>query len=323
MELDLLVPTHCTGDRRVPGETVRDWARGAERDGFGGLWALSHPVRPPTYATAFLDPLATLSHVAAVTDEIPLGTSVLLLSMRRTANVASTALSIAHLANRQLTLGVGAGNNPKEFEVAGVPMDERGPRLTESIEVLQALFDGEASYEGRFHAFEDVRVEPTLDEPPRIVAGGTSRIEDDKRRMPEPVLDRIVDAGGWIAPPSTPGQVAAEWELIESHAKERGDEPAAYPRIVLQYVHLVDDEDPATVERGQREAFERLYSDQRGFEYAQKNCLVGTIDEIGEILADYAANGVDRVILGPARSEPEALDEQRRLASERLMPRFS
>lgn len=323
MELGTLVPTQCTGELRVPSDAIRKWAREAEGAGFAGLWTLSHPVEPPIYNTAALDPLTVLSHVAGVTDEIPLGTSVLLLSMRRPANVVSMAASLGHLADRPVTLGVGAGNNPKEFEVTGVPMEERGPRLTEGIEILNALFEGEASYDGRFTSFENVRVDPVLEDPPGILSGGTSRVVDGERRFPPPVLDRILKTDGWIISPTPPEQMATELELVRKHAADEGVDPDTLRFVELQYTHLVDGDDPNIVEDEQAETFREFYGPNRGFDHARENCLVGTIDEIRERLEAYEDLGVDEVIVGPAAHDPDVLNRQMDLISERLLPQFS
>lgn len=322
MELGTLVPTHCTGELRVPSDTIREWAQKAEDAGFAGLWTLSHPVEPPIYNTAMLDPLMVLSHVAGVTEEIPIGTSILLLPMRRAANVVSMAASLRHLADRPVTLGVGAGNNPKEFEVTGVPMKERGPRLTEGIEILNALFEGEASYQGRFASFENVRVDPVLDDPPSILAGGTSKVVDGERRFPDPVLDRILETDGWIISPTPPEQMATELELVRDHAADEGVDPDTLRFVELQYTHVVDD-DPNVIEEEQAKTFREFYGPNRGFEHARENCLVGSIEEIREQLAAYEDLGVDEVIVGPAAHNPAALDRQMELISDRLLPQFS
>lgn len=322
MELGTLVPTHCTGELRVPSDTIREWAQKAEDAGFAGLWTLSHPVEPPIYNTAMLDPLMVLSHVAGVTEEIPIGTSILLLPMRRAANVVSMAASLRHLADRPVTLGVGAGNNPKEFEVTGVPMKERGPRLTEGIEILNALFEGEASYQGRFASFENVRVDPVLDDPPSILAGGTSKVVDGERRFPDPVLDRILETDGWIISPTPPEQMATELERVRDHAADEGVDPDTLRFVELQYTHVVDD-DPNVIEEEQAKTFREFYGPNRGFEHARENCLVGSIEEIREQLAAYEDLGVDEVIVGPAAHNPAALDRQMELISDRLLPQFS
>src|SRR5207253_2231844 len=74
------------------------------------------------------------------------------------------------------TLTVG-GENPKEFELCGVPHRERGARVTEGIDVVRTLWrDSPASFKGRFTAFDGVSIDPKpVQRPgPPIWIGGRS-----------------------------------------------------------------------------------------------------------------------------------------------------
>lgn len=321
MDIGTTLPTGCTGDYRVAPEAVRRWASEADEAGFAGLWVIDHVVKPPTYVTSVLHPLTALAHAAAVTEAVPLGTSILLLPVRGPVNAADAALSLQYLAEREVTLGVGAGYVPEEFEVTGVPMSERGPRLSEGIDVLQALFSGEASFDGRFHSFEDVTLDPVLEDPPRILAGGSSIYADGE--MPEPMLDRIVDADGWIAPPMPPDKAAGDWETIRAHAETRGVDADDLDRVLLTYTHVVDTDDRARAHEEQAAAFEEFYSPDRGFEHAKGSCLVGTPADIDARLEAYADAGFDQVIAGPAAHEADDLADQMDLLVEHVLERWS
>ncbi|WP_435181372.1 LLM class flavin-dependent oxidoreductase [Halorussus sp. AFM4] len=321
MQIDTTIPTYCSGDQLVPAEAIRTWARRAERAGIECLWAIDHLVNPPTYRTSVLDPLVVFAHAASVTDGMDFGTSVLLLPLRRTATVASQVATLQHLIDGDLTLGVGAGYVDKEFEAAGVPKAERGPRLNEGIEVLQALFAGESSYDGQFHTFDGVQIDPIPEEPPRILAGGNSNVADGERTIPEPIIDRILRAGGWIAPPSHPERLDKEWSLIARRVSDRGVDPDSLTRVVLNYVHLVEGT-PETTTAEQRAAFEDLFSPSRGFEHAAEHCLTGTIDEVVEQLKRYEEIGFDRAIAGSVAHDPDVLDGQIALFADRVLPAF-
>lgn len=323
MRLGTMLPTWCTGENLVPAEAIRSWARRAEDAGFAGLWAIDHLVEPPTYNTSVLDNVVALSHAAGVTDEIPLGTSILILPLRRTANVASRALSLQHLSGRPVTLGMGAGYVEKEFEAVGVPLRERGPRFTEGLEVLRALLSGEASCDGRFHSFEDVRIDPVADDPPRLLAGGDSNVRDGDRVMAEPVLRRILRADGWIAPPSTPEKVEREWELVREFAVEQGTDPDGIDRVLLQYTHLTGATTTEDAHAEQERVFRELYGPSRGFDHAAEHCLVGTVEEVVERLESYRDIGFDEVIVGPAAHDPDDLDRQMDLLRDEVLPDIS
>lgn len=324
MELGTSIPTYSTGDNLVPGDTIRNWARRAEDAGFAGLWTIDHLLEPRTYQTGTIDPVLALSHAAAVTTQIELGSSIVVAPLRRTANIARRWRGLQHLADRPVTLGVGAGYIEAEFEAAGVPRSERGPRLTEQIEVLDRWFTGESvSFDGRFHSFEDIRIDPVMDDAPRIIVGG-GWVEDDdgEPSIPEPVLDRILMADGWIAANTQPDEVAIAWDIIADYARDQGVAPESIDRLLVNYTHLVDSEDPETVRAEQREVFADLWPPSvRSFEeYVSESAVVGTIDEIQSMLADYAEIGFDQIILAPAAHEPAALSEQLELLSDRILP---
>lgn len=317
MEIGTTLPTGCTDQYQVPPTALRKWAAGAEDAGFAGLWTLDHIVQPGPYTTSVLNPMVALAHAAGVTESIPLGTSILLLPLRGAANTADAALSLQYLGDRAVTLGLGAGYVPEEFAVTGVPLDERGPRLSEGIDVLQELFSGEGTYSGRFHDFEEITVDPVLTDPPRILAGGASKYTDGE--MPKPMLDRIVHADGWIAPPMDPEEAAADWATICDYAEHEGVDPNDLDRVALTYCYVPDADDREAALDSQRAAFADFFSDRRGFEHARETCLVGTRASIHERLDRYEAAGFDQVIAGTPAHEPDNLDAQVDLLAEDVL----
>jgi alkanesulfonate monooxygenase SsuD/methylene tetrahydromethanopterin reductase-like flavin-dependent oxidoreductase (luciferase family) len=333
MELGANFPTYCTGERQVLTETLEWWAKEVENAGFVGLWSLDHLVTPHTYTTSVLDPVVSLTYAAAVTEDLDVGTSILLLPLRRTGAIASAILSLQYLAGGDVTIGAGAGYVPEEFEVTGVPIKERGPRLKEGVEVLQRLFGGEASFSGRFHDFEDIQIDPVLDDPPRVLAGGSSSLgrldkdaddsdADPEPTFPEPILARILNADGWIAPPTNPEKTAHEWEQIREYAQSHGVDPDSIDLTIFNYVHVVNDDDPDVVRSRQRAAFEELFSESRGFEDAERNCLTGTVDEIVDDLRTYEEIGFDEAIVGAVVNDPDEIRTQMRLFREKFLPHF-
>lgn len=308
MDIGTTLPTGCTDEYAVPPGAIRSWAAGAEDRGFAGLWVLDHLVKPDTYATSVLNAPVALAHAAAVTETIPLGTSILLLPLRGAANAADAALSVQYLADREVTLGLGAGYVPEEFAVTGVPIDERGPRLSEGIEVLQELFSGDGTVEGRFQSFEGVRMDPVPADPPRVLAGGSSLYTDGG--MPEPMLDRVVAADGWLAPPAAPELIEDDWATIRAHAADAGVDPDAIDVVMLNYCYVVDTDDRDRAHDEQAAAFAEFFSPDRGFGHARETCLTGTPTDINDRLDAYEAAGVDQLIAGTPAHRPADLDEQ-------------
>jgi alkanesulfonate monooxygenase len=326
MKVGTMLPTYSSGDYTVSSEVLKNWARESEQAGFDSLWVIDHLVQPFTYKTSALDPLTALTYAAGVTESIDLGTSILILPIRKTAVAAHQAHTIQHLAGGNLTLGLGAGYDNTEFEVTNVPKFERGPRLSEQVDVLNDLFDGKTSYDGRFHSFEDVTVDPVPNNPPRLLPGGESKVDDDDgtRWIPEPILKRIMNGDGWIAAPSHPEKLTAEHELVMDYAAEFGRDPNSLDTVCLNYTHLVEDEsNEEAIRDRQREVFENLYSPAVGIEFAERNCLFGSIDEILATIDRYREIGFDEVIVGPAAREDISLRRQHEILRDRLLPRVS
>src|SRR5262249_42794297 len=112
----------------APPDTVRALAARIEALGYDSIWTGDHGQfhNPP------FGPLTLLSHLAALTPRVRLGTSVSLLALRQPTIAAKTAATVDVLSGGRLVFGVGVGGEfPKEFEAAGVPHAERGRRVDE------------------------------------------------------------------------------------------------------------------------------------------------------------------------------------------------
>ena len=104
------------------------------------------------------------------------------------------------------------GEFPKEFEACGVPVGERGARLSESIAVMRKLWTGKpVTHDGRFFKFEDITMQP----PPRQAGGPPiwcgGRSDAALRR-----IGRLTD--GWMSYVITPDMFRQGLEKIAAAA---------------------------------------------------------------------------------------------------------
>src|ERR1700741_676541 len=124
-----------------------------DRSGYDSLWVGDHI----SFAVPILDPLLQLAQAAVASRRLTLGTGVYLLPLRHPAPVAKQVATLDHLTEGRLIFGVGVGGEfPKEYEVCGVPLKERGARLSEAIPILRKLWSGApvSHAGGRYPAFE-------------------------------------------------------------------------------------------------------------------------------------------------------------------------
>lgn len=172
VELTLGLPTFG----ELPG---RDWrgllelARIAEAAGVHRVVVTDHVVngsnvagypwgRFPTDPDGdWLEPLAVLTAVAAVTDRVRLATGILIAPLRPAPLLAKTVATLDVLSGGRVDLGVGTGWQPEELVALGVDPAERGQRLTDTIGACRTLWsDLPASFESPTVSFTDVYCAP-------------------------------------------------------------------------------------------------------------------------------------------------------------------
>jgi probable F420-dependent oxidoreductase len=126
----------------------------AEERGIDSVWVNHHVLNIGYIADRlddrpYYDALTTLSFVAARTENITLGTSVLVLPYLHPMNLAKELATIDRLSDGRLIAGLGVGGLPEENAALGVLYDERGPWSDEAIEVMRELWsEGPANYDG-------------------------------------------------------------------------------------------------------------------------------------------------------------------------------
>lgn len=120
-------------DHVVFGENLEAYARPE----VGGTEGGRQPTGPDGH---WLEPLAVLSAVGAVTSRVRLGTGILLAALRRPVVLAKQAATIDVLSGGRLDLGVGIGWQREEYDAAGLAFERRGHLLDHTLHVCQTLW---------------------------------------------------------------------------------------------------------------------------------------------------------------------------------------
>ncbi|WP_306053934.1 TIGR03571 family LLM class oxidoreductase [Natronococcus wangiae] len=210
-------------------------ARRAESVGFDGLWARDVPTYWPKFGDAgqTFDAWPWLSHVAAHTDEIALGTSSVVLPLRHPLHVAKSAATVDRLSDGRLVLGVASGDRDPEYPAFGVDRERRGERFRESVDALRTVWREEyPELEGRWGRLEgdlDVVPKPTAETIP-LLPTGNSRQSDGWiaehgdgwlfYHLPEPTLESYLEE--WR-------EAAGEKPFAIAIRVELADDPTAEP----------------------------------------------------------------------------------------------
>src|SRR5215468_10571262 len=213
-------------------EAVQRMARALERIGYDHIDMFDHVVMgfpiegrvPGPYSAGMpiLEALMTLSHIAAVTTRVTLGTEVLVLPQREPVLVAKQVSTLDTLSGGRVRLGVGVGWQESEYEALGETFRTRGARMDEAITLMRAYW-GEArvDFAGAHYRAVAMAMEP---KPPQgrqipVWIGGYS--EAAFRRV-----GRLGD--GWLASRVTDAADARRSiESIRRHAESAGRDPAS------------------------------------------------------------------------------------------------
>lgn len=224
----------------VEPDQIMAFAQHAEACGFESLYLPEHIAlfvgakigtweMPPSLPYA--DPLDTLTFVAAATERILLGTSVLQLPFHHPVTLAKRLATIdVPSKGRMRLLTVGLGSLPGEAAAVGVEFASRGRRADEAIDVMRLLWaggDDGVSFDGEFFAFDNLVQFPK----PHQVARLPIHIAGSSRAA----AVRAGQRGDGYFPGGalTPAQRASQLDLVLSTATSAGRDPD-----VLEYTRF-------------------------------------------------------------------------------------
>ena len=106
-------------------------------------------------------PLIVATAVAARTQRLRIGTSVILLPLHHPVRVAEDAITLDLVSKGRVVLGVGIGYQAADFSAFAVPMEHRVTLFEESVEILRLCWAGERfSFRGKHYTLEDVQITP-------------------------------------------------------------------------------------------------------------------------------------------------------------------
>lgn len=213
---------------------LRDMAQLAEELGFSTILIGDHLIPAREIKTPFPlklenppwavyqehdwpDCFVTLAFLAAATQKVRLGTSVILLPYRHPAVTAKMFATIDRLSGGRLICGVGIGWMQDEFEFLGIPFAERAAMSDEYMQVIKALWtDEHPRIAGKYVTLDrDVNFGPyPVQKPhPPIWVGGNSL----------PALRRVARWGDGWQPVALPLSVMQKkMETLQGLMEEQG-----------------------------------------------------------------------------------------------------
>lgn len=230
-------------------ESIASLLKCAEDAGFESAWTGEHvvvidPQEPPSPVPPefpMLDTIASLSFAAAVTSSLKLGSGIILLAQRNPVVLAKELSSIDVLSGGRLLFGVGVGYVQREFDVIGVPFEERGARTSEHIEAIRTLWtQDQPEFHGKFTHISGVQSKPMPVQTPHppIIIGGMS---------PAGYRRAIAHGDGWYGFNQTEEQAAESINGLREAAR-RADRADRFDALEIS----ITPRGPITADRVQR-----------------------------------------------------------------------
>jgi probable F420-dependent oxidoreductase len=257
-----------------------------------------------------MEPLITLSFMAARTTTLKYGTSVLALPLRNPTVLAKEIATLDLLSNGRILPAVGLGTeDDREFEACGSLRSERAARTDEAIQVMRKLWsEDDVTFHGEFFTLNEVTVQPkpVQAELPPIWIGG--RTDAAMRRVA-----RLGD--GWLVSQATPAEVRVGIEKINTWAGEYEREIEDDHFGALFNFCIADSREQAEEISEPYRFRRRTDVDYRAFS------AFGTVADVADTIDRYIDAGATKFV-GYPTCPPELMMEQLELLGREIVPRY-
>ena len=277
-----------------PWDEILALARHAEATGWDGVYFADHlmphggfgpdddPAAPRDGDT--IECWSVLAALAASVPRVRIGSLVSSVTFRHPALLAAIAAAVDNISGGRLVLGVGAGWQENEHATYGFPLGsvtERLDRFEEAVTVLRSLLDEQrTTFTGRIYEVRDApnQPRPVQDRLPLLIGGG-----GEQRTLR--LAARFADEWNFW---STPETLARKVSVLRAHCDALGREPTDV-RVSTQ-AHLVMSSDATQLAaRASR---------------VSGPAIVGSPDEVTEIVGRYRESGADELIIPDLAHEP-------------------
>lgn len=256
----------------------------------------------------FFESITTLAYLAALTSQIRLGFSVLVLPYREPIATAKQLATLDTLAQGRLILGLGVGATKKtgnvDFEVLGIDRRSKYDRAREYLEAMHAIWTSDpAEYHGEYVDFDGAVVYPRpVQQPgPEVwMAGVSPRGMDLVARFADGWLPT------WLTPETYPAKLAELGELLSGYGRAIED-----VRIGDEIVVCVGADDADAIARSKATVgtFTAGFT-ARSEKDALEASLIGGVDTVRRRAHDLAEAGVQHFEMKPIYHSIDDLTEQ-------------
>jgi len=265
-----------------PWEETLELTRHCEETGWDGVYFADHFMPNAPDATPLDgDTLDCWSVIAALASSVPrlrLAPLVTSVTYRHPAVLANIAAAVDNISGGRLLLGIGAGWQENEHAAYGLDLGsvkQRLDRFEEATQILISLLrETRTTFHGEYFDISDAPNQPAPVQAriPVLIGGG-----GEKRTMR--IAARYADEwNSW----TTPDVLAHKVGVLHKHCSDIGRDPSEIAVSTQALLFLSTDES--------------WLSEKRSGD-AGRAAVIGTPDEVTEILGLYANAGADEFIV--------------------------
>ncbi|MGK0171923.1 MAG: alkanesulfonate monooxygenase SsuD [Gammaproteobacteria bacterium] len=283
---------------RPQGKLLLELGKRAASNGYDSLWVGDSLLARPRH-----EPITLLAALAGCTQNVDLGTAVLLPALRNPVVLAHQVATLDQVSEGRVILGVGiAGDTPgirAEFAAAGVPFEKRGGRLLEGLQLARALWSGEpVQWDGRWHVVDGV-LGPTPHRPggPPLWYGSSA---------PLGLIRTAKHFDGWF--PTGPGaaEYGERWQDVQRLGKEAGRAPDSVTAAV--YLTLSVDDNAERAESSANDYLQSYYGANAAVLRRRQAVYAGGAQGLGEWLQGYVNAGASHLVVRFAGDHERHMD---------------
>ena len=281
-------------------------------------------------------PLQMAVKIAALTKEIKISTSVVVLPLHDMRTYAGEVATADILTEGRLILGVGRGAFAWEMDRLGTPIEKSKEKFIESLDVLQKLLNQEeVSYKGKYYNFDPITIMPRpISNPIQImiaamdldsIKNAASRgfhVQSTVLSGSKELLQQRVNAfkEGSVKLGEEGKLLKISMQRMAFAALDENDAKAKN-KLAYEYYKRFDNvfTGPGKVKNGKIEPLPR----KQTLEELTENLLICPTNEMIDKLRIYAEAGVDEIIIssGFGQSQTEMIESMHRI-SEEVIPYF-
>jgi alkanesulfonate monooxygenase SsuD/methylene tetrahydromethanopterin reductase-like flavin-dependent oxidoreductase (luciferase family) len=170
-------------DQNQPWPQLAERWHNFEELGFLSAWVCDHLVQPSRPTGPYFEAWTVLAGLAVRTTSLRIGVLVSSNTFRHPALLAKEAMTVDHLSNGRLDVGLGAGWYEPEHHMFGLEFGAPGElvaRYREAVEVVDRLLRNDtSSYQGRYYQLTEALMRPApvqQPRPPLMLAGHRPRM---------------------------------------------------------------------------------------------------------------------------------------------------